>query len=95
MEEESGIYIGEGLAPNRFDAFTVPPPTPPIVIWVRHGNDAHRNILPQRLLKEEAGAARMDIFGNNIDAGHGRIVVAKPVLEGNGRPICPVPIHHS
>ncbi len=37
----------------------------------------------------------MYVFSDYIDAGHGRIMLAKPLSQCNGRPVGSVAIHHT
>jgi hypothetical protein len=71
------------------------PPSVRGIIRVRHGDDPDLYVLSERFLEKEASAARVYIFGDNIDARHDHIMVAKPVPQCNSRPVGSVAIHHT
>ena len=95
MEEESGIYVGSGFPYDVLDSFTITPPMLRIIIWIWNCDDPYSDFTTKSFLKEEASAARMDIFSDNIDARHRHVVFAKPIPQGNRRTVYPISIHYS
>ena len=62
-------------------------------VW--HRNDSHRNALAERFLEEEAGAARVNILRDDIDARHGQTVLAQPVSQSERRVVRSVTPHRA
>src|SRR4029077_1553806 len=94
-EQQPGIQISSELTDYILKTLAVVPPSVRGIIHVRHANDPNLNVLSERFLEKQTSAARVYIFGNNIDARHSHIVVEKPVPQCNGRPICSVAVHHT
>ena len=90
-EKEFSVNIGDALVNHFPHACAGTPPMFRVIIGVVGGNDANLDARPQRLLKEQPGAARVGVFREHIDGGHLRIVFTKPFAEGDSAIIGPIP----